>query len=860
MRTTFRLMIPLIFRSFLAPAEPIEYTLDGKGLPLITKEGKSLVSCTPLFWGAKWKWAGAEIKRKPGSAPVFSLSSRRLHLTGDLRWTLSPAGGMSCRMDFRAAETSDPAIGGGLEFRPALGASILAGKDQAPELLGKRGWEWKLGNGERLAVTFEPELPNIYFERGNEGVIRCMFYQGSVPAGERTITMTVTLPSDSRLIPSLDQRYGDPDTSGWFRNPLHPTRSFIDLGELNHRPAGRFGFVRAEGDHFVLGNGEPIRFWGCNVQAYSLFTEDRDRIRAHAERIAALGFNLVRLHHHDSQTWVRKCLIEMGSSSRELDADALDTYFYWIRCLRDEGIYVWVDLHVGRPFRAGDEIPGFDELLAKSRRKEAGAEAKGYCYVNQRIQELMQEFNRKLVTTVNPHTGLALKDDPAVMGFLLTNENDLTHHFGNALLADKKVPHHNRLFQARIAEFAARTGLDAGKLGQTWLPGPAKLLLNDMEYRWNMSMIQHLRSLGVRQPIDTGHMWGGTALFSLPALTAGDMIDVHAYSRGAFLLRNPRGGGCFADFIARSQVLGKPLTITEWNVEDSAPARDMFVMPVMVAAMGSLQGWDAPMLYGYSQDALSGSRISAWSSHNYPNIIGIMPAMALLFREGHVRPARETYVARLTRESCFMRGSGSPETAFRTLSLQHRIAVALPRTAELPWLKSPAIPDRARVFEDLERDFIPPGRTYVESDTGELRRDWRKGILSIDTPKSQGAAGWLQGNPVALRDVTLHITVPKAVVMLTSLDGRPIARSERILLTALARIRKRRSEGRQTALSEPVTGVLQLRSNAAGLTLSPLNGDGAEQPAIRLQKREERFLVPLPADKNTHWFVIKRTE
>ena len=42
-------------------------------------------------------------------------------------------------------------------------------------------------------------------------------------------------------------------------------------------------------------------------------------------------------------------------------------------------------------------------------------------------------------------------------------------------------------------------------------------------------MIRHLRTLGVKQPIDTGHIWGGNPLFSIPALTDGDMT---VYDRG----------------------------------------------------------------------------------------------------------------------------------------------------------------------------------------------------------------------------------------------------------------------------------------------------------------------------------------
>ena len=42
-------------------------------------------------------------------------------------------------------------------------------------------------------------------------------------------------------------------------------------------------------------------------------------------------------------------------------------------------------------------------------------------------------------------------------------------------------------------------------------------------------MIDQLRSDGVKVPIATTNLWGMNTLFSLPPLTDGDVIDVHAY-------------------------------------------------------------------------------------------------------------------------------------------------------------------------------------------------------------------------------------------------------------------------------------------------------------------------------------------
>lgn len=845
---------------FSMSAEDLRYSVDSHGLPVITYYGKKLFKASMPFWGDKWKWAGLSIKADPNNSKHFTGNcNHNLSFSFDLKWGFTQKNSMTGTYVFDVPKAASSAIGGGFEFDLSLKDMKKRFGASDPVLHGKNGWEWQFANGKSIKMIFSPEMADVFFERGNKNRIRCFVYSKSVPAGRKYFKMTISLPEGGKRVLSASERYGKEDHTGWFTNALNPTKSFIDLNYLNHKPAGKFGFIKVSGDKFLLGNGKPIRFWGCNVQAYTLFIKDRKLIKAHAKRIAALGFNLVRLHHLDSQSWVRKCVIKMGNNSQKLYQEALDTYFYWIKCLEDEGIYVWIDLHDGRTFRKGDNIPGFDEIFAKARNKKAGAEVKGYCYVNKRITELMREFNKKLVTTVNPYTKKALKDDPGVMGFLITNENDLTCHFGNALLGDKHVPFHNKLLKKMAEDFAAKTGLNVNQIQQTWLPGVSKLFLNDMEYHWNVKMIKQLREIGVGQPIATCQMWGKDPLFSLPALTAGNMIDVHVYTNGEFLIRDPRGVDNVLDYIARSQVVGMPLTITEWNSEDAANPRDKFVLPIMMGALAAFQGWDAPMLYGYSQDRLTGNKVNEWSAHNIPNIIGAMPAVALMYRRHDVSEAKKTYVAELTKKTLFMTGARQAETAFSTLSLMHKVVVAMPAVKELPWLKKSVIPADAVTFTDLYKNFIPEGRSFVLSDTNQLRRDWRNGVFTINSPRTQAAVGWLKHKgTITLKNVSFRITTPKAAVILTSLDNKPLNTSNKILVTALARIYKKKVGWRQVALSEPVAGYVNLKNSGSSLSLIPLNGDGTKQEVIACGKSAKGiFHITLPTDKKTNWFILR---
>ena len=91
---------------------------------------------------------------------------------------------------------------------------------------------------------------------------------------------------------------------------------------------------------------------------------------------------------------------------------------------------------MARAFKEGDHVDGFDEM----RKGKDVAELRGFNYVNPSIQAAMMRFDEAYLNHRNAFTHVANKDEPAIVALLLTNENDVTTHFGNALLPDKKVP------------------------------------------------------------------------------------------------------------------------------------------------------------------------------------------------------------------------------------------------------------------------------------------------------------------------------------------------------------------------------------------------------------------------------------
>lgn len=140
----------------------------------------------------------------------------------------------------------------------------------------------------------------------------------------------------------------------WPDDQLDWRTSPVDLSFLNEaeKPAGKRGFVKATGEQLVFADNTPARFWGTNLSAYAIFKTPDDEIRQQAKRLSALGFNLVRIHHHDSP-WVSPNIfgdVNTLRDTQQLSAESLRKIDWWIKCLKEEGVYVWLDLHVQRPW------------------------------------------------------------------------------------------------------------------------------------------------------------------------------------------------------------------------------------------------------------------------------------------------------------------------------------------------------------------------------------------------------------------------------------------------------------------------------------------------------------------------------
>lgn len=840
------------------------------GLPAISWGRANALSSTLVFWGKNWAWTEAHAEFRVTAPYEYSVVAKNKTLKFDLTSRIRKLTNQQLRWEFdlTAHDTASDVIGGGIAFKFDLAA--FGSELGEPELLpANRGWTWGRARTNKMEMRFDPPMASVYFERGQKSEIRAFFYKGEIARGQRRHIATLSISGDMVIGPTTMERFGLDDPTAWPENILDWKASPVDLSFLNaaEKPAGKRGFLKAVEDKLVFEDGTVARLWGTNLTAYVLFGTTRENVKQQARRLSELGFNLVRLHHHDSP-WVNPNVFgdQKSPDTQNLSSAMLDKLDWWIKSLKDEGIYIWLDLHVQRNLKPGDRIDDFEEIA----KGKPSADLKGFSYVNRSIIEAMKRFNEAYVTHRNNYTGLRYKDDPAIVAMLITNENDVTNHFGNALLPDKKVPKHNALYMARAEAFAAKHGLPKDKTWRSWEHGPSKLFLNDLEHRFNSDMIRHLRSLGVKVPVVTTSTWGSNPLSSLPALTAGDIIDAHSYGGIGELEKNPIHAPNLVHWIAAAQVAGKPLSVTEWNVE-RFPVADRHAIPLYIAASARLHGWDAVMQYAYAQVPLNEpGRPSNWHAFNDPALVATLPAAALLYRRGDVREASTIYAFAPGKEHLFNQ-SISPRNAvaLRTAAEKGKLVIALPQTGELPWLEKSGIPAGAEVITDPKRSLINRDAAEAVSDTGELRRNWEQGIYTINTPRTQAAMGWIGTKKIGLADVDIAVTTRNATVAVQSLDENPISKSSAILISLGARSAPK-SANQLPFYSEPVEGHLTIRA-PKGLKLHARNKSAGESSAykytknrslsaseeIRATYKDGRYRIDLDRNLGTYWLVLK---
>ncbi len=370
---------------------------------------------------------------------------------------------------------------------------------------------------------------------------------------------------------------------------------------------------------FVFENApsKSVRLRGFNCTyggSFDHFHEaTKDEISDIAEQIRMMGLDVVRLHFFDAKFAGRSGMkffpfrntdiadTDLPQTAEAIaaaaDRDFLDRFHWFVKCLRDRGVYLMFDIVTSRG------------LMTKA------GQAKGY----PRFQMFMEEKYRNhwkavygfWMNTVNPYTGKRFLDDPQVLGITFFNEQE--HLFGEKTEKLKDfTPAFRAEFGADMPEFSL-----ALLRGEGTAADNARSFLRTRIDEMNSFYMGVVKESGFKGFVTNWDMFmrnlEGAARRDYPAVS---MHTYHAHPQMSVPL--PEGitnamamtpwmrGKCqtswcgssigLKSYLARAaatRVLGRPFMLTEYS--HCGGNRYAQEAPVVQSAIAALQDWQALM-------------------------------------------------------------------------------------------------------------------------------------------------------------------------------------------------------------------------------------------------------------------------
>ena len=574
--------------------------------------------------------------------------------------------------------------------------------------------------------------------------------------------------------------------------------SILDFSGNLDAPAGKYGFLQSRNGrlYFEKKPEKRVRLLGTNLVFAANFVDKAlaDRL---AKRLAAQGYNTVRIHHYDGLL-----LNKNPKNSYDINLEQLDKLDYLIAACKKEGLYISIDLYTTRPFPAG-ELAEIKEQITQG--------VKAAIAISPSAMKSWQEFATLFLKHKNPYTGLTLGEDPALVGINPLNENVHSVFWNND-------PNVAAYFQEKFTEHLKKIGKENVNADERSLLFAR--FLSDLQIKTQAEIRDFLRkNIGTKSILtDVSHREYKPLTIAREPL---DYVDVHRYwdhpkfvgaqwrlpylyeceSALTQLVKTPRE-------VFPARLPNHPFMMTEFQFVYPNPYRAE-AGPIM-GAYAAFQDWDGLMRFDYAGDAASitdTAPIRGFSTVNDPLHILGERLVSLLFVREDVKPTQNLVLYHIDPEKTFANadGIGSFSQDYSKIGLVTGLGstsltkpVATGKTILATVEPKGSTEDNKTVFAesaDLLDRLVKAGRIpascvegkILHSDTGEITLDTEKASLSVVTPNTEAyvlrQTGSLSG---AVATVQANGQV---VISISAMDGQPLAKSQRMLILHLTDIK-----------------------------------------------------------------------
>jgi hypothetical protein len=188
-------------------------------------------------------------------------------------------------------------------------------------------------------------------------------------------------------------------------------------------------------------------------------------------------------------------------------------------------------------------------------------------------------------------------------------------------------------------------------------------------------------------------------------------------------------------------------------------------------------------------------------------------------------------------------------------------------------LRPMSVDTRATELKLSEQVSVPAG-PWV-SETGEIEWDTRdsvNAVFKLNSPSAKAAIGYIGGKNIDLGSVSIQMDTTKnnwATITLTSLDGKPVEESSRILLVAAGRVENTgwgwddkfttlsNKWGNAPTLAEGIPAKFVFRGMNK-IKVSALDPSGKSIADVKVVKKGGDQIINIGAQYKTLWYIITR--
>lgn len=329
-------------------------------------------------------------------------------------------------------------------------------------------------------------------------------------------------------------------------------------------------------------------------------------------------------------------------------------------------------------------------------------------------------------------------------------------------------------------------------------------------------------------------------------------------------------GGTLPRF-GQHRVAGMPLTISEYD----HPAPNFFVAEMfpMLNSFAAFQDFDGIYQFACESPYNSGMIPGFFALNGHPLKQVFVPAGSVMFRMGAVKPSVHTVQLGLPKESVVKELVKTGNNLKLHVTNMNYVWDAAGSVNALALIHPINVNTKAAELKLSEPVSAPDGPWI--SETGEIEwnnKDSINAVYKINAPAARAAIGYIGGKNIDLGSVSIQMDTTKynwATITLTSLDGKPVEESSKVLLVAAGRVENTDWKwdekfttlggewGKAPSRAEGIPARLVFR-DMEKFSVHALDSAGKERTQLKVSKKGGDQIINIGAQYKTLWYILSR--